>query len=94
MGRGSTSDRLCSNQSDAKRSATAKTPPVATAATARNSFFKSRRTRAQFVVDDLVRRGLDAARIQPVGKGELQPIASNRDEAGRSLNRRVEVECP
>ncbi len=49
--------------------------------------------RAQSVVDDLVRRGIDAGRIRAVGKGELEPIASNKDEAGRSLNRRVTVAC-
>ena len=49
--------------------------------------------RAQSVVDDLVRRGLDAGRITAAGKGEAESIASNADESGRSLNRRVEVEC-
>ena len=49
--------------------------------------------RAQAVVDDLVRRGLDASRITALGKGEAEPIAPNDDEHGRSLNRRVEVEC-
>ena len=49
--------------------------------------------RAQSVVDNLVRRGLDAGRISAVGKGEKEPIASNKDEAGRSLNRRVSVTC-
>ena len=49
--------------------------------------------RAQSVVDNLVRRGLDAGRIGAVGKGEKEPIASNKDEAGRSLNRRVSVTC-
>ena len=49
--------------------------------------------RAQSVVDDLVRRGIEAGRISAVGKGEAEPIASNDDESGRSLNRRVEVEC-
>lgn len=49
--------------------------------------------RAQSVVDDLIRRGLDASRIRATGKGEGEPIATNADEAGRSLNRRVEVEC-
>jgi OOP family OmpA-OmpF porin len=49
--------------------------------------------RAQSVVDDLVARGLDAGRMTAVGVGEAEPIASNNDEAGRSLNRRVEVTC-
>ena len=43
--------------------------------------------------DDLVRRGLDAGRLTAAGKGETEPIAGNDDESGRSLNRRVEVEC-
>jgi len=49
--------------------------------------------RAQAVVDDLIRQGIDRGRIRAVGKGELVPIASNRAEAGRSLNRRVSVTC-
>ncbi len=49
--------------------------------------------RARSVVDDLLRRGIDANRIGAVGRGESNPIASNNDENGRSLNRRVEVHC-
>jgi OmpA-OmpF porin, OOP family len=49
--------------------------------------------RAQAVVDDLVQRGIQADRISATGKGESEPIASNDDESGRSLNRRVEIEC-
>ncbi|MCG8467154.1 MAG: OmpA family protein [Gemmatimonadetes bacterium] len=49
--------------------------------------------RAQAVVDDMVRRGIEAGRMRAVGIGEGEPIASNDDEAGRSLNRRVEIEC-
>jgi hypothetical protein len=49
--------------------------------------------RAQSVVDDLARRGLAANRLSAVGVGEAEPIASNNDEAGRSLNRRVDVVC-
>ncbi|MCA9646066.1 MAG: OmpA family protein, partial [Myxococcales bacterium] len=49
--------------------------------------------RAEAVVADLTRRGLPAGRISAVGRGEASPIASNADETGRSLNRRVEVHC-
>jgi outer membrane protein OmpA-like peptidoglycan-associated protein len=49
--------------------------------------------RAQSVVEDLVRRGLEAGRITARGRGEDDPIAGNDDESGRSLNRRVEVMC-
>ena len=49
--------------------------------------------RAQAVVDDLIARGLDPARLSAVGVGEAEPVASNNDEAGRSLNRRVEILC-
>lgn len=51
------------------------------------------RRRAQAVVDDLVRRGLDAARLSAEGLGPSRPVAPNDDESGRSLNRRVEVHC-
>jgi OmpA-OmpF porin, OOP family len=49
--------------------------------------------RAQAVAADLVKRGIAATGISAVGAGEKQPIASNADETGRSLNRRVEVHC-
>lgn len=49
--------------------------------------------RAASVVEALAARGLDAGRMAAVGMGEDQPIASNDDEAGRSLNRRVEISC-
>ncbi len=49
--------------------------------------------RSGAVVQDLVRRGIDGSRLAPVGRGESTPIASNDDEAGRSLNRRVEIHC-
>jgi hypothetical protein len=49
--------------------------------------------RAQAVVDDLVRRGLAKDRLVAVGRGPDVPIADNGDEAGRSMNRRVEIHC-
>ncbi|MCC7008004.1 MAG: OmpA family protein [Acidobacteria bacterium] len=49
--------------------------------------------RAQAVVADLVRRGIAASRLSAAGIGERRPLAGNQDEAGRSLNRRVEVKC-
>ena len=48
--------------------------------------------RAQAVVADLTQRGIAASRLA-LGIGEARPIASNNDENGRSLNRRVEVHC-
>ncbi len=49
--------------------------------------------RAQAVVADLVRRGLPSPRLTASGLGEGRPIATNDNESGRSLNRRVEVKC-
>jgi OmpA-OmpF porin, OOP family len=49
--------------------------------------------RAQAVVAELVRRGLARDRVSAVGIGERRPLASNDDESGRSLNRRVEAKC-
>jgi outer membrane protein OmpA-like peptidoglycan-associated protein len=47
--------------------------------------------RAQAVADRLVERGIDAKRIEVIGRGESRPIASNNTEEGRALNRRVEI---
>jgi outer membrane protein OmpA-like peptidoglycan-associated protein len=47
--------------------------------------------RAQAVAGALVSRGIDPARVQPIGFGEAQPITTNATEAGRQLNRRVNV---
>jgi len=40
----------------------------------------------------LVDMGVAPSRLRSVGFGELRPAASNDDEAGRSLNRRVEIQ--
>lgn len=47
--------------------------------------------RAKAVVAWLVKNGIVPARLQPAGYGELRPVADNRTDAGRFLNRRVEV---
>ncbi len=47
--------------------------------------------RAASVVAYLAERGIDADRLQKVGKGESDPVADNTKEAGRQQNRRVVI---
>ncbi|GAB4387475.1 MAG: OmpA family protein [Thermodesulfovibrionales bacterium] len=47
--------------------------------------------RAQAVRNLLVQRGVSSSRIEAVGFGESQPVATNDTEAGRSRNRRVVI---
>ncbi|HYO51789.1 OmpA family protein [Archangium sp.] len=47
--------------------------------------------RAGAVRDYLVERGVDSARVRTEGRGEEQPIASNKSPEGRANNRRVEI---
>lgn len=47
--------------------------------------------RAQSVVDYLSSRGVSSSRLYAIGKGESEPRATNDNEAGRQLNRRVEL---
>jgi len=47
--------------------------------------------RAETVLLFLVGQGVDSQRIRAVGKGERNPIASNRTAEGRANNRRVEI---
>jgi len=47
--------------------------------------------RAAAAKNFLVTQGVPADRIQTQGLGESEPVASNDTEAGRALNRRVEV---
>jgi len=47
--------------------------------------------RALAVRNELLARGVDAARITTVGYGEARPVASNDTPAGRQQNRRIEV---
>jgi OOP family OmpA-OmpF porin len=48
--------------------------------------------RAASVKSYLVSKGVPADRIYTEGKGESQPIASNKTAEGRAKNRRVEIE--
>jgi len=47
--------------------------------------------RAEAVRDFLISAGIHAARLTAVGHGEVRPIASNKFEKGREMNRRIEV---
>lgn len=47
--------------------------------------------RARSVAEELVVQGVSRKRLSTYGYGESDPIASNRSEAGRQRNRRVEV---
>ncbi len=47
--------------------------------------------RAQSVSRYLQSQGVAAVRLEPVGFGETQPIASNATAAGKQQNRRVEI---
>jgi outer membrane protein OmpA-like peptidoglycan-associated protein len=50
------------------------------------------RRRADAVVEALVGRfGVDASRLTPRGVGPLAPVSTNESDAGRGLNRRVEL---
>nr|AOR51117.1 hypothetical protein [uncultured bacterium pAW1] len=47
--------------------------------------------RANRVRDFLVAYGVATDRIRPVGKGEVDPVASNQTAEGRAKNRRIEI---
>ena len=44
------------------------------------------------MVDYLVSQGIEASRLESVGLGESEPVASNETKEGRYKNRRVEFE--
>jgi outer membrane protein OmpA-like peptidoglycan-associated protein len=47
--------------------------------------------RAQAVMDYFASRRVNPVRLESYGRGESEPRASNATEAGRQLNRRVEL---
>lgn len=47
--------------------------------------------RAFAVLDELRASGVPSRRMQAIGRGESQPIATNQTVQGRALNRRVEI---
>ena len=47
--------------------------------------------RANAIKQALTDRGIDAARLETLGMGEKQPVASNNTPEGQALNRRVEL---
>ncbi len=47
--------------------------------------------RASSVMNYFISQGVDGARLRAEGRGELEPRATNDTEAGRQLNRRVEL---
>ena len=55
------------------------------------SNFDLSQRRAQAVTSVLINAGVSPTRIRSIGRGEDAPVASNLNEAGRSLNRRVEI---
>lgn len=47
--------------------------------------------RANSVMNYFISQGVDGSRLRAEGRGELEPRAANDTEAGRQLNRRVEL---
>ena len=48
--------------------------------------------RAAAVKDYLVSKGIPASKVTTIGKGESQPVATNKTAEGRQKNRRVDIE--
>jgi outer membrane protein OmpA-like peptidoglycan-associated protein len=48
-------------------------------------------SRAFAVSNVLINDGVPASRVQSIGRGESQPVASNLNDAGKAQNRRVEI---
>jgi OOP family OmpA-OmpF porin len=48
--------------------------------------------RAAAVKDYLVSKGIASSKVTTIGKGESQPVATNKTKEGRQKNRRVDIE--
>ncbi len=48
--------------------------------------------RAAAVKDMIIKNGVAADRVRAVGKGEKEPVASNKTKDGRAANRRIEAQ--
>jgi len=48
--------------------------------------------RANAIKEYLVSKGIPASKITTIGKGETQPVATNKTAEGRQKNRRVDIE--
>ena len=48
--------------------------------------------RAAAVKDYLVSKGIPSSKVTTIGKGESQPVATNKTAEGRQKNRRVDIE--
>ena len=47
--------------------------------------------RAKAVMDAIIAKGIDKARLSSKGWGQNKPVADNSTEEGRAWNRRVEI---
>jgi sulfatase modifying factor 1 len=47
--------------------------------------------RAEAIKDEIVKRGIDAGRMETIGYGSSKPIADNKTADGRTQNRRVTI---
>jgi outer membrane protein OmpA-like peptidoglycan-associated protein len=47
--------------------------------------------RAQLFVNYLVGKGIDIKRLRAIGKGSTRPVAPNDNDAGKKLNRRIDL---
>jgi outer membrane protein OmpA-like peptidoglycan-associated protein len=47
--------------------------------------------RARRIISELIKRGISGDRFIYIGWGGTRPIGDNTTDAGRSLNRRVEI---